>query len=129
MRSPRRAPNINRPPKNIAYPVATRLPDDGDAFTLSSIFGNALTTTVTPSTSRNCTAHRTSTARRSGGAASWSREGFFIDEVIHHVYPHDAPDHPPAGRRPGRMLSQNGCQRVQPTRPVVTRHPAASPRG
>src|SRR5690349_5761513 len=114
MRSPSRAPNISRPPKNIAYPVATRLPDDGDAFTLSNIFGNALTTTVTPNTSRNCTAHRTITARPSAGAASSSRGCFFIDEVIHHVYPHDASDHPPAGRRSARMLSQDGRERVQP---------------
>src|ERR1700759_2646060 len=99
MRSPSRAPNINRPPKNIAYPVATRLPDDGGAFTLSNIFGNALTTTVTPSTSRNCTAHRTITARNGGAAASSSLGCFFTDEVIHHMSPHDAPDPPPSGRR------------------------------
>ncbi len=56
-RSPRRAPNIRRPPKNIAYAAAINAPASGDACKSRSIAGSAATTTVTPSTSMNWTRH------------------------------------------------------------------------
>ena len=62
-RSPSRAPSISSPPKNMAYPPDTRLPAAAEACRAASILGSAVTTTVTPSTSMNCTEHRAAMAR------------------------------------------------------------------
>ena len=47
----------------MAYPPDTRLPADAGAFRSASILGSAVTTTVTPSTSTNCTEHNAVIAR------------------------------------------------------------------
>ncbi len=62
-RSPSRAPSISSPPKNMAYPPDTRLAEDAGAPRSASIVGSAVTTTVTPSTSTNCTEHKAVIAR------------------------------------------------------------------
>ena len=47
----------------MAYPPDTRLPADARAFRSASIMGSAVTITVTPSTSTNCTEHNAVIAR------------------------------------------------------------------
>ena len=62
-RSASRAPSISSPPKNMAYPPEIRLPAEAGARRSPSILGNAVTTTVTPSTSTNWTEHRAAIVR------------------------------------------------------------------
>ena len=47
----------------MAYPPETRSPANAGVFRSASILGSAVTTTVTPSTSMNCTEHNAVIAR------------------------------------------------------------------
>src|ERR687885_737068 len=57
----------------MAYPVAIRLPNEGGAPTSLSMPGRAVTTTVTPGTSTNCTRHSEATwcLRLQRGRPDW----------------------------------------------------------